>query len=251
VTNRLRRAVKNVVEDVRDPDPPRHGGQEHHGPFAAGGLAVVVCTRERPGELAECLDSVRRSTLVSQIVVSTDGLDRETDELLCAEALRDERVEWIRGPRIGLAANRNCALGAVRQDYVMFLDDDARLDADFPSAVSEHVDPKTIVTGWEIRDGVKVTPRNPDFLGFQRLRPLGSLAGIVINATVFPSAFLRRTGFDESYQFGCEEADIAMAAISAGLRIVFVDAGNVHRHAPSSREGNDRLVSRSRAHFSV
>ena len=60
-----------------------------------------------------------------------------------------------------------------------------------------------VLTGWS-RDGnceidVRVTPHDPDFLGFQRVAPDGDPKGIVINSTLFPTAFLRSRSFDDFY----------------------------------------------------
>jgi GT2 family glycosyltransferase len=152
---------------------------------------------------------------------------------------------------MGLAANRNTAISAVKQPYVLFLDDDARLDHRFLSHVAQHLKPSVIVTGWELRDGTRVTPHDPDFLGFQRIPGGITPRSIVINATVFPTALLRRIPFDESYHYGYEELDIAMSARAVGVGIVFIEAGNVHQHSSLSRDDYLRLVVRSRAHFGV
>jgi glycosyltransferase involved in cell wall biosynthesis len=215
------------------------------------GLAVLVCTRNRPDQLAECLESIRQSDLVTQIIVSTDGVDGPTDDVLRSVSECEERLTWVRGPRLGLAANRNAAVAAVTEPFIVFLDDDARLSTDFVAAALPRANASLLVTGWEMRDGERVTPHNPDFLGFQRMAPTGPLRSIVMNATVFPTAFLRRVPFDEWYQYGSEEVDIATAACATGLTIEFIDAGNVHLHSELARDGNTTKALRSRAHFSM
>ena len=42
-------------------------------------LTVAICTRERPADLEDCLSSVLVDRRVSEVLVSSDGLDLETD----------------------------------------------------------------------------------------------------------------------------------------------------------------------------
>lgn len=214
-------------------------------------FCVAVCTRNRPTELRECLRSIASSPLVDEVVISSDGSDIET-ELVASEAVVDFRsLKFLRGPRRGLSANRNSCIQAVDSDYVLFLDDDARLSPEFVELALAAAAPDRLVTGWEIRDGYMVTAHDPDFLGFQHETPVGSPRGIVINATIFPASFLRRRGFDEFYRYGSEEVDIAFAAACHGLIITTVDAGNVHLHSGSTRSEYEAAATTSRIYFGV
>jgi len=214
-------------------------------------LCVAICTRNRPEQLAECLHSLEASDLVDEVIVSSDGSDEETEKVARSVAGKFRRFSFLRGPRRGLAANRNNCIPAVRSAYVLFLDDDARLSASFVEVALSAAGPDRLVTGWELRNDGKVTPHDPDFLGFQRLAPSGAPKGIVINSTLFPTAFLRSRSFDDFYKFGSEEIDIAFGATKRGLKIVEVDEGNVHLHVASSREGNDDAATASRVYFGV
>lgn len=214
-------------------------------------ICVAVCTRGRPSQLAPCLDSILRSPLVDEIIVSSDGVDEATDFVVWDARGRDPRVRLVRGPRVGLAANRNGCIAASRSDYIHFLDDDARLDPGFLPAALPMADRGRIVTGWESQNGTRIVPHHPSFLGFQRLAASPPLQAIVINATIFPVPFLRANPFDEFYRFGSEEVDIAMRAVSSGLQIVPVDAGNVHLHVADGRHDNDRSATRSRIYFTA
>jgi glycosyltransferase involved in cell wall biosynthesis len=214
-------------------------------------LCVAICTRNRPQQLAECLHSLESSDLVDEVIVSSDGSDDETEKVALSVEGKFRRFSFLRGPRCGLAANRNNCIAAVRSAYVLFLDDDARLSESFVKAALSAAGPDRLVTGWELRNDGRVTPHDPDFLGFQRLAPSGTPKGIVINSTLFPTAFLRYRGFDDFYEFGSEEIDIAFGAVKRGLRIVEIDEGNVHLHVESSREGNDEAAMASRVYFGI
>jgi GT2 family glycosyltransferase len=214
-------------------------------------LCVAVCTRGRPSQLTLCIESIVRSPLVDQIVVSSDGVDNETDLVVWQARERYPHVDLVRGPRVGLAANRNACIGASRTNYIHFLDDDARLDPGFLPTALPLADQGRLVTGWELQHGTRIVPHHPSFLGFQQVAATPPLHAIVINATIFPVPFLRANPFDEYYRFGSEELDIAMRAVSSGLEIVPVDAGNVHLHVPNGRSGNDRSATRSRIYFTA
>jgi glycosyltransferase involved in cell wall biosynthesis len=214
-------------------------------------LCVAICTRNRPQQLADCLQSLESSTLVDEVVVSSDGSDDETEAIALSAAGKFPHFSFLRGPRCGLAANRNSCIAVIRSAYVLFLDDDARLSASFLEVALSAVGPDRLVTGWELRNNRRVTAHDPDFLGFQRVAPAGDPKGIVINSTLFPTAFLRSRGFDDFYTFGSEEIDIAFAAAKRGLRIMEIDEGNVHLHVESSREGNDDAATISRVYFGI
>ena len=214
-------------------------------------LTVAICTRERPTDLAGCLEHALADHRVSEVLVSSDGLDAETDTVVDHFSSKDPRVHFLRGPRLGLAANRNECIANSQSEYLLFLDDDARMDSDFLTYALPEVGPDRIVTGWELKDGTRIEPHNADFFGYQRKAPKGSLRSIVMNSTIFPMSFLTRRPFDEFYRYGSEEIDMAMAASSSGMSIVMVDAGNIHLHVPTSRTGNAQSALQSNLHFCV
>ena len=249
-------AFRQVAEAARygHPDSPRTMGMNKESGTSADRpmmLCVAICTRNRPQQLADCLHSLESSDLVDEVIVSSDGSDDETETVALSAADKFRHFSFLRGPRSGLAANRNNCIASIRSEYVLFLDDDARLSASFVEVALSAAGPDRLVTGWELRNDAKVTPHDPDFLGFQRLAPSGDPKGIVINSTLFPTAFLRSRGFDPFYKFGSEEIDIAFGAAKRGLKIVEIDEGNVHLHVESSREGNDEAAMASRVYFGV
>jgi GT2 family glycosyltransferase len=202
-------------------------------------ITVCVCTRNRPEELAQCLQSLPGSGYaIAQTVVSDDSTDSRTAEMI-------ERsypwVQYVQGPRRGLGANRNCALAAAAGDYVLFLDDDARLGRDFVErclatlAQHDRAPERLIVSGRENNRGVLVRAHDQSFLGFQRVpyRQGDRLKTIVINATLFPRGLFREARFDEQLIYGYDEVDIALKALHCGYAIVQCDEA-INEHYPSS-----------------
>jgi GT2 family glycosyltransferase len=208
-------------------------------------VAVCICTRDRPDEVRGALESLsvarRRPDLV---VVSDDGTSPDTRVVAEAAALP---VTYLRGPREGLAPNRNRALSAVDTDYVLFIDDDARLGTGFIDAALEcmaryellYGEGQVLITGPEDKRGERIVPSDQDFLGFQRVpydREIG-LNSIVINSTLFPTVLLKRQGFDHRFRYGSEEVEIATRLAARGATIVFCEeAVNAHLPSPLSRE---------------
>lgn len=219
-------------------------------------LTVAVCTRDRSAALGRCLNALAaHADRLHEVLVSSDGVDRATDDVIDAYRDRLPRLRLLRGPRLGLAANRNTAILAATGDQILFLDDDMRLDVSMLDGALPLAGEDRLVTGWEWKGGVRVTAHDPDFLGFlqapPREPPRGARRSIDIGATLFPRSFLAVAGFDEFYRFGFEEAEIALLAVRSGLAIHHADAFVRHDHDPAGRGGNDAWALRSRACFSV
>ena len=203
--------------------------------------SICVCTRNRPDELRKCLLSIARSTIpVDQIIVSDDSTDDRTYQIVSSEFVN---VRYTKGPRKGLAANRNHAVSRVCSDHVLFLDDDARLGSSFLESVyawlDQSEDPRrTIVTGLEVKyangEQVLVYPRDQNFLGFQRVvyRNGEAINTIVINSTLFPRALFDELCFDELLIYGSEEVDLATRARARGYDILLCESA-VNEHYPS------------------
>ena len=215
-------------------------------------LTVAICTRNRPDALRACLESICASSdLVSEVVVSDDGSSGAAATVAAEFDGRIPNLHVIAGPRRGLAANRNRCIDAASGDYLLFIDDDARVDRRFLDIALSEASVERIVTGFERRCDGLVRPKNPGFLGFLEKSTRGTPCSIVINSTIFPTRFLRRTFFDEFYRYGCEETDIALAARSAGVSIHEVAAGNDHDPSPLGRGGYDVETVRSRAYLNA
>jgi glycosyltransferase involved in cell wall biosynthesis len=85
---------------------------------------VVVCTRDRPEELARCLDSLLRQSRPPDEVVVVDNASHgpATREV----ALR-AGVRYVREDRPGLDVARNTGLLAARSEIVAYTDDDTEI----------------------------------------------------------------------------------------------------------------------------
>jgi GT2 family glycosyltransferase len=220
-------------------------------------VAICICTRDRPTELAATLDSIGRSNYpVRRVVVSDDGLDRQA-EGVCAQATCASLVRYVQGPGRGLGANRNHALEFTdEEDLVLFLDDDCLLGPEFLSTAvacltrqQPTASGSVIVSCTEHNRGSDITARAQTFLGFQA-RPYRDgepLSSIVINATLFPRSLFDELAFDPQIRYGYDEVDLASRAVRLGYAIICCpDAVNEHRPSEFSRGDHDEFVVASR-----
>jgi GT2 family glycosyltransferase len=108
-------------------------------------ITVVICTRERPGALGRCLDSL----LVQQypdyrvLVVDNAPVTGGTAEVVRAAALRGQ-VDYLVEPKAGLSFARNAAVRAAPDRILAWIDDDEVADphwlAEVARALDEHPD---------------------------------------------------------------------------------------------------------------
>jgi GT2 family glycosyltransferase len=205
-------------------------------------VSICICTRNRPENLKQALDSLEKSTYpVFEVIVSDDSTDTETETMMAANYAN---VKYLPGPRKGLGANRNNALRSVTGTHVLFLDDDAVLGEQFLEIAIAHMEQeaknqgyaleKLIVTGPQLDHGRLMFPNRPDFLGFQKI-PYESgelLETVVINSAIFPRSVFETTLFDEKLVYGCDEVDFTTRAIKFGFKIVLCSEA-VNLHLPS------------------
>lgn len=205
---------------------------------SAGGLAdnrvgpmktlvdFVIPTHRRPALLAEAVASaLAQGDLVGAVIVVNDG-----EPLPPGTLPADPRLRVLSNRRRpGAPGARNTGLEEVRAPWVVFLDDDDLLDADFVPVIAEAVrkdaDDRTVVygTGFRIRDAMgrvrEVCPKSG---------PVGLEEVLVHNALgptsfAFVKAETVRTvgGFDERLD----------AAQDWDLWIRLVETGTVRRIA--------------------
>jgi GT2 family glycosyltransferase len=104
---------------------------------SAPALTVVVCTRNRPVELARCLDSILRQDYPRFRVVVSDNSSEPGQGTRNVRALDDPRVDTITVPRPGLSHARNAALAAAPGEVIAWIDDDEVADEFWLSEVAE------------------------------------------------------------------------------------------------------------------
>ncbi|AKG23266.1 glycosyltransferase family 2 protein [Calothrix sp. 336/3] len=211
-------------------------------------VSVCICTRNRPDNLRQALNSLETSTYpYFEIIVSDDSTDEVTAELVKSEYTH---VRYLAGPRLGLGANRNNALNAVKGSHVLFIDDDVILGENFLAQALQHLQTystktavdisKVIVTGPQLNHYEDlIFPHDQDFLGYQRVpyQTGDEIKTVVINSAVFPREVFDKVLFDQKLVYGCDEVDFTTRAVKQGYKITICpEAVNVHLPSEINRD---------------
>lgn len=230
--------MPDLAPDILPPDAP-----------AAFSVSVCVCAMDRMDVLRRCLQSVASAESVPlEVVVSDDSRDPAPTQALCREF---SFVRYVRGPRLGLCANRNQAVRAAQGRWVSFLDDDGLLAPDFVSVAASLVSgaPGLLVfTGdlLEAEQQWRLPPTNPNFWGHYGAPPRGHYRTIHINSNLMPRVLFERIAFDENLRYGYDEMDICAQALAAGYRIAYRPA-LLNRHIPPFKADADRAREQAQA----
>jgi GT2 family glycosyltransferase len=217
---------------------------------------VAVCTRDRPEDLRQCLESLQRLPDDGQEILVIDNCP-STD---AAERLACEyrRCRYVRENRPGLNFARNRALREATGAVIAFIDDDAVAEPCWLRAVlSGFEDPLVMaVTGpimpleLETEAQELFEQMGGLFRGFRRCRysldthnPLaGGSAGSGANMAVRRELIEKVGLFDEALDAGTVtrsggDTEMLTRILSAGFEIVYQpDALNWHRHRRTRQE---------------
>jgi GT2 family glycosyltransferase len=90
-------------------------------------VSVIICTRDRPDQLAHCLRSLQ--TLVTppqEIIVVDNAPSSDATQTLVAQY---PQVHYVHEPRPGLSVARNAGLRVATGDLIAFTDDDVEVHA--------------------------------------------------------------------------------------------------------------------------
>lgn len=93
-----------------------------------GTVSVVVCTRNRPGDLITCLDAISRLNPSPDDILVIDNSDGDH---AAERAAREHGARYIVERAIGLSRARNRALAESSSEIVAFIDDDAQPSEDW------------------------------------------------------------------------------------------------------------------------
>jgi glycosyltransferase involved in cell wall biosynthesis len=118
---------------------------------AAPPITVVVCTRERPGALARCLDSLLAQQYPDfRILVVDNAPVTDATAEVTRSAARRGPVEHLVEPKAGLSFARNTAVRAAEGQILAWIDDDEVADphwlAEVARALADHPE-ADVVTG--------------------------------------------------------------------------------------------------------
>jgi GT2 family glycosyltransferase len=201
-------------------------------------LGIVVPTRDRPQELARCLDALQRQQTSRPIeILVVDDSTTETD-LRLPPGERHVRVLRSRGR--GPAAARNVGWRASRADVILFTDDDTIPDRAWAEAARAALDEHPDAVGIE---GPTSSPRY-DPLRAHSVSNCQAGAFFTCNLGMRRWALDALGGFHEGFPFAhCEDRDLGFRALSLGPFLYEPEMRVTH---PPRQASARQLVARAR-----
>ena len=110
-------------------------------------LSVVIATKDRPDQLAQCLERLRPQLGPDDEIVVVDSASRDdrTAHVACSVG-----ATVLRSEQAGTSLARNLGWRSARHDLVAFIDDDIRVDDGWVDAMARALSDSssTWVTGW-------------------------------------------------------------------------------------------------------
>ena len=98
-------------------------------------LSVAVCTRDRPDDLRDCLNAIKRQIVPPHEVVVVDNASSSDQTRLLVQ--RDfPSIRYVHEPRPGLDWARNRAIAETSGDVLAFTDDDVLVDGRWTAAIA-------------------------------------------------------------------------------------------------------------------
>jgi GT2 family glycosyltransferase len=191
-------------------------------------ISVIICTRDRPEQLARCLRSLQHLAYSPhEIIVVDNAPSSDATQQLVAQL---PQIRYVQQPRPGLSAARNAGINYATGSLIAFTDDDVEVHPDWlwrlqsgfrhpdVMAVTGFIIPAQLETEAEhifqtgaIGFGCGYTPRLFDAAFFQSLRSQGVPVwqiGAGANMAFRRQIFSQVGGFDERLgagASGCSE----------------------------------------------
>ncbi|MDQ4049589.1 MAG: glycosyltransferase family 2 protein [Actinomycetota bacterium] len=214
-------------------------------------FVVIICTRNRPSQVLEALDALKRQELSSFPVVVVDQSEQIAPELRDVVA-KDSSLTLIHDDGRGLSRARNVACRATVEEWLVFVDDDCLPEPDFTAQFVRTVDehPEADLISGHV-GGRSPTPQ-PDDLPFsvfpveEELTLTGrwvhpSRVGFGVCFAVRRSMVERLGGWDERLGPGAPDFP---AADDMDFNFRMLRAGGVAHRTPAMRSQHDQWRSR-------
>ncbi len=206
-------------------------------PFAQPLVSVVVCVRNRPQQIIDCLRALSASTYGNfELVIVDDASTDATPQAIMefASAHPGCRLNLLRNAvNLGVSGARNVGIAAARGDVILFTDSDCVVESTWIERMvgalqAEHAD---AVCG-AVYDRAPRNLAERAFFGnttLTRCRWRGR--ALVGNNMGFRRETLQAFAFDALLNYYCDEDDMARRILASGGHIAFAaDAVVEHSH---------------------
>jgi glycosyltransferase involved in cell wall biosynthesis len=99
------------------------------------GLSVVVCTHNRPGDLARCLEALAALETPAEIIVIDSASQPPCRSLVESFTARFPHLRYVREEQPGLSRARNRGITEATRPIVAFIDDDTAPARDWSACI--------------------------------------------------------------------------------------------------------------------
>jgi GT2 family glycosyltransferase len=234
----------------------------------AGVLAsIIIPTRDRPENLARCVESIRKRTNCSNyeiIIVDNQSVEKKTQDYF-ASLTDDPRITVIPyDAEFNFSAINNLAAEAARGDFLVFLNNDTEvIEVGWLEAMLEVTQlPGVAVTGakllypddtiqhagvvlWHCGTAGHLHSRLPrhehGYFGMANIiRNCSAVSAACM--TVRKEVFQELGGFDTTYRISYQDVDFCLRVQESGYRIVYTPFALLYHHesASTGRRTNER-----------
>lgn len=220
-------------------------------------VSVIICTRDRPRDLARCLESIAAQSVQPDEVLIVTGSDESFPTQL-ANDFADLPIAVVECFEHNISSSRNAGLNSSKCEIALFIDDDAIACADWVRLylVEFESHPKAWAIGGKVFD-IRDSPPSVEFArgvvfatGVQipvidefSSPPKSSCANVKgCNFAVRKREIQELGGFDEFFAFAYDESDLMMRIHEAGGMVVHLNGAAVeHAHTPGHYRTSDPL----------
>jgi glycosyltransferase involved in cell wall biosynthesis len=197
-------------------------------------VSVIVCTINRPDQIAQCVQSILRNPDRDFELVVIDQSATSVRQQAMQEVGSDRRLRWLSSEVRGLSRSRNIGLAETRAPVIAFTDDDCRVPEDWVAGIRAAfaADPDlamqfgAVVLRPEDRlKGYAAEFEPTATLEFRGALPdAGQAWGVGANMSMRRMIFEQLDTFDLALGAGSlfvagEEIDLTLRAVSGGLKV--------------------------------
>lgn len=197
-------------------------------------ISVIVCTRNRPDKLKNCLNSILANKRKAMELLVIDQSDNEKTVILVG-SLNDNRVVFHKMKGLGLSCARNLAIDLSRGSIIVFTDDDCIVEKDWIERIVEEFSREPDISALYGR----VLPYGKARPGMFCHAIANSAEGIMVDKPMLPynighgnnmsfrkSVFLKIGSFEEAIGAGTkfyagEDTDFTLRLMEQGLKLYY------------------------------
>lgn len=207
-------------------------------------VSVIISCYNQGEYLANALDSVLQQTFLDwECIIINDGSTDNTEVVANIYVLKDERIKYIYQSNHGVCFARNNAIRQSSGDYVLCLDADDKISAEYVDLCVKELD---------VDPDVAVVACNYKYFGKRRgqvlLEPfsLEKLMGhnLFVNCSMFRRAdFDRVNGFNENMKLGLEDWDFWLSVLAVGGKVKYLKGFHFFYRMKSAKKSRNYATS--------